>query len=226
MVPKVDFSTKRVAISKANAQMVGIVAAATFVTIFCLMASRAVLSQNLYLGRVVSAKRHAVNDLLKDIKNYDTLKTAYNTFDNQQVNIIGGNRTGTGDNDGSNSKIILDALPSTYDFPALTSSLEKILKDNGVSNGSISGTDDQIAQQTNASSPSPESITMPFTLNATKLDYPGLQKFVGALDHSIRPIQVDTMDISGGGSDISLSVSAHTYYQPAKNVNITTKVQK
>jgi hypothetical protein len=222
----IELSSKRVAISKANAQVVGVVAGAAFVTIFCLMASKAVLSQNAYIGRVISAKEKAHNQLRSNLDNYDNLSKSYGAFDNEAVNKIGGNRTGEGDNDGSNSKIILDALPSYYDFPALTSSLEKIMHDNNITQGSITGTDDQVAQQTNATSPNPEAVSIPFTFSATKMNYDGVQKLVSVFGRSIRPIQVDSMDISGGSADMSVTISAHTFYQPAKDVNITTQVQK
>jgi len=77
---------------------------------------------------------------------------------------LDGTHGGSGDNDGSNSKIILDALPSTYDFPALASSLEKLLASKGVPVSSLSGTDDQLNQETNTSSPTPAPVPMPFLI--------------------------------------------------------------
>jgi hypothetical protein len=34
------------------------------------------------------------------------------------------------------------------------------------------------------------------------------------------------MDLSGGGNTMSLSIAAHSYYQPSKNLSITTEVVK
>src|SRR5579884_4256983 len=103
--------TKRVAISKANAQMVAVVAVASFVTVFCLVASRAVWSQNSYQARVTTAKEKAHQQLLKNIQAYGDLTSSYKAFISTPTNVIGGSPTGTGDNDGDNAKIILDALP-------------------------------------------------------------------------------------------------------------------
>ena len=54
-----EASVKRLAITKANAQIFAVVVGASFVTVFCLMASKAVFSNNLYLSRVTSKQQAA-----------------------------------------------------------------------------------------------------------------------------------------------------------------------
>lgn len=226
MATKLQISTKRLAISKANAQMVAIVGIAAFVTVFCLVASKTVFSQTRYQARVTTAKQKAHNQLQDNIQTYGKLATAYKAFDSAPTNIIGGTKNGTGDNDGSNSKIILDALPSSYDFPALTSSIEKILEDNGLKVTSITGSDDQLNQQNNTSSPNPQPISMPFAFTVSNASYASIGQLLDRLQQSIRPIQVDSIDMSGGINDMTMTVNAHTYYQPSKTVTITKKVVK
>lgn len=223
---KPDLSTKRLAISKANAQMVGVIGAAAFITVFCLIASKSVFSQNQYQGRVTKQKEIAYKQLKDNLAAFDNLVASYKQFDSKSTNVIGGSKDGGGDNDGSNSKIILDALPTTYDFPALTSSVEKILTDKHLKISSITGTDDQIAQQTNTSSATPQPVDMPFSFNTTSITYDAVQDLMKTLQQSVRPLQVDTMNLTGGASNMSLNVTAHTYYQPGKTVNISTKVVK
>lgn len=223
-VPKI--STKRVEIDKANTQMIAAVAGAAFVTIFCLVASRAVFMQNQYLARVTTAKEKANTQINDNLEAFKTLERSYKSFDSAGVNIINGNRTGNGDNDGSNSKIILNALPSSYDFPALASSIEKILKDNSMTVGSITGTDDQLNQQSNLSSSNPEPVPMQFSFTVENANYDATKKLLSALQRSTRPIHVDSIDMSGGQNNLLLTVNAHTYYQPAKNVNIKSEVVK
>jgi hypothetical protein len=222
----VQISTKRLAISKTNAQMVAIVAAASFVTVFCLVAAHAVFSQNRYQARVISAKEKAHKQLEDNINNYNNLATAYKAFDNAATNVIGGTKKGTGDNDGPNSKIILDALPPTYDFPALTSSIEKILADNHLKVTSITGTDDQLNQQGNTASANPQPVEIPFTFTIDNASYSSVGKLMDKLQQSIRPIEVNTLDVSGGQNNMTVTVDAKTYYQPGKNVSITKKVIK
>ena len=217
---------RRVAISKAQAQMVIAVAVASFITIFCLVAAKAVWSQTAYQARVTSAKNKAHQQLLQNIQAYNGLSSSYNAFVSSPQNVIGGSLTGSGDNDGGNDKIILDALPPIYDFPALTSSIEKILNDRGFKISSISGTDDQLSEQTNTSSANPTPVSMPFTFTVTNASYASVGQLITALQQSIRPIQIDSIDLTGGSNDMTLTVSAHTYYQPSKNLSITMQVIK
>jgi hypothetical protein len=221
-----QISTKRIAISKANAQMVGVVAGAAFVTVFCLFAAKTVWSQNGYQARVISQKQAALNQLKKNLVTFTDLKRHYGAFNETATNVLGGTNSGTGDNDGNNSKIILDALPSKYDFPALTSSLEKILTDNGLKIGSITGTDDQLNQQNSVTSSNPQAVPMPFTFSISGANYGSVQDLINKLEHSVRPIQVDTLQISGGQDNMTITVTAHTFYQAGKDVSITKKVVK
>lgn len=221
-----QLSSKRVAIDKASAQMVSIVAVAAFVTVFCLIASKAVLSQNQYNSRVMSAKQKAYNQIQDNTKAFDDLQKSYKAFDSTSTNVLGGIAVGTNDNDGTNSKIILNALPSAYDFPALTSSIEKMLSERGLKATSITGTDDQVNQQGNLLSPDPKPVEIPFTFTVTGASYTGVNELFKALQSSIRPFQVDKVDISGGGNNMSVTVTAHTYFQPARSITPTTKVVK
>lgn len=223
---KAPVSSKRLAISKANAQMVAIVGIASFVAVFCLVASKSVFSLNRYQARVISAKEKAHHQLEDNLETYNKLATAYKAFNSASPNVIGGNKDGTGQNDGPNSKIILDALPPTYDFPALTSSIEKILADSGLKVTSITGTDDQLNQEGNTSSPNPKPVEIPFSFTISNANYSSVSQLIDKLQRSIRPMQIDSLEISGGANDMTVTVNAHTYYQPGKNVTITKKVVK
>jgi hypothetical protein len=223
---KTEISSKRVAINKANAQMVGIVSVAAFITVFCLFATKAALSQSRYQARVTTKKEAANKQLEENVKAFNQLSVSYKTFDVQATNVIGGNSEGQGDRDGKNPKIILDALPSTYDFPALTSSLEKVLGDTGLKVTGISGTDDQLNQQANLSSPNPQPVTVPFSFSITDANYGAVGQLITKMQQSIRPLQIDTISLAGSADSMTVTVSAHTYYQPAKNLNVTKQVVK
>jgi hypothetical protein len=223
---KAPVLTKRLAISKANTQMVIVVAVASFVTVFCLVATKAVWSQYQYQVKVTGKKQTALKQLQQNVTAFNNLSASYRHFDSQSPNIIGGTKDGTDNNDGSNSQIILDALPPTYDFPALTSTLEKILTNGSFTITSITGVDDQLNQQSNTSSTTPKPAPMPFSFTVNNANYGSVQNLMGTLERSIRPIQVDTIELSGGVNNMSLTVGAHTYYQPATNLNITKQVVK
>lgn len=216
-------SIKHLAISKANTQVVIIAGVAGFITVLCLVVAQAFISQNAYLSKVTERKEAANQQLQTNLAAVNELTKAYDDFQAKPVNVIGGQATGTGRNDGPNSKIVLDALPSSYDFPALTSSIEKILTDRNLTIDSITGTDEEIIQKEVASSPTPEAVPMAFSFLISGANYTKIQEVVGDLNRSIRPIHVDSLTISGGGDEMELEVAAHTYFQPPKNLSIKTE---
>lgn len=219
-------SDKRVAITKANAQVVAVVGIAAFISVFCLVASHALWSQNAYLSKVSGLKKKADVQLQTNLKASKSLASSYASFTSSSINALGGSSTGNTNKDGDNAKLVLDALPSSYDFPALTSSIEKILSDQNLTVGSISGTDDEIAQQTAAASPSPQPVPMTFSFSAGNIKYQKVEDLVKALQQSIRPIQVDILSLTGGADNMQVSITAHTFFQPSKTINITTAAVK
>lgn len=220
-----SFTTKRALIDKANSSLVVIAGVAAFLTVFCLIASKTLISQAAYQNRVLKAKHTAVAQLRSDITASNQLQTAYDAFTSTTQNAIGGDPHGSGEKDGDNAKIILDALPSTYDFPALTTSLEKLVNNSGVQINSITGTDDEAAQAANKSSNTPQPVPIPFQV-IVHGNYQSVQALIGQFEHSIRPFQIHSITISGDQSDLNASIIGQTFYQPAKSLNITTKVVK
>lgn len=220
-------SPKRGAIDKANAQTLGLVAAAAFISVFCLVSSQTIWASNIYLNKVASAKQKAYKQLQDNLKATASLSDSYQTFSSQDPNVIGGSPTGAGDHDGDNARLVLDALPSSYDFPALASTLEKILTNNNFKVTAISGTDDEVAQKTvSAASPTPSPIPITFSFGVGNANYTAVQDLITTLQYSIRPIQIDALDLTGGSDSMDLNITAHTYYQPPKAVNISQKAVK
>ena len=86
----------------------------------------------------------------------------------------------------------MDALPSKYDFPALTTSLEKLLKDNNFNIGSITGNDDEIAQSIAVASDNPQPVDMPFSLDVKTSNQQG-KGLMELFEKSIRPIQIQKL---------------------------------
>ena len=219
------FSTKHLLIDKANTMIVAVMAVAAFVIVSSLVASKTLLSQAGYQGRVIAAKKQALTQLKQDITASSTLVKSYQAFANTPQNIIGGNPKGSGDRDGDNAKIILDALPSKYDFPALATSLDKLLTDQGLTIDTISGTDKQLTEQNDQASASPVPIAMPFQVSVNG-NYQAVENLVGTFEKSIRPFQFQTLLLAGGQNDLTLNVTAQTFYQPGKTLTITTEVIK
>ncbi len=217
-------SAKKLQIDKANATMVIFLAVAAFVAVFSLVASRALLSQRSYQSRVITEKKKALTQLKANNEAVIELSKTYKIFVTSPENIIGGSSTGTGDRDGDNAKITLDALPSKYDFPALATSMEKILTDQNYTIDSITGTDDEIKQQT-ANSGEIKPVEMPFEISVRG----GIDTTQGTIDllrRSIRPMKIATITITATEQEINTSIKAVSYYQPQKTIRITTQVIK
>ena len=214
-----NVSAKRVLIDKANARIVAYVSVAAFILVFSLVATKTLINQAGYQNRIISKKKAAVTQLKSDIAATSQLKTSYSAFLNTPQNVIGGDPKGQTQQDGDNAKIVLDALPSSYDFPGLTTSLESLLSAQKVKIVSIGGTDDEVAQSNNQLSVSPKPVPIPFTISVQG-DYGAVQGVVKVLENSIRPIQVQTLNLVGSQSNLTLTITAQTYYQPAKSLNI------
>lgn len=217
-------SGKRLLINKANSRIVALTSGAAFIVVFSLVASYTLVGQLNYQNRVIGAKKTALTQLKQDIDSTSDLVAKYKAFISTPENAIGGNPTGIGPQDGDNAKIVLDALPSKYDFPSLATSLEKILKEQGVRIESISGSDDEVAQ-TNTASATPQPVEVPFELSVSG-KYADIQKVAKAFESSIRPIQVQTMQLTGNEGEMTLRIVAKTYYQPEKTLSIRTEVVK
>jgi len=218
-------SSKRLQISKANLYIVIVISVACFVSIFALTASKALFSQRNYQARVIAQKEQTKTQLQANLKTRDQLVATYKSFVNRDINIIGGTRDGTTDRDGDDAKIVLDALPSKYDYPALASSLERLMTLNGLTIANISGTDDEVNQSVAGVSQSPVPIEVPFTI-----DFSGTQEntknFLQSLNRSIRPIQVQKISVSGNDEKLTTNIVAKTYYQPEKALTLKNEVVK
>lgn len=217
--------TKRSLINKANSTIVVATAVAAFVLVFALVAGKSLLSQMSYQNKVIGVKKEALKQLQADLAARDSLETAYKAFVGSDPNVLGGNPAGKEDKDGDNSKLILDALPSKYDFPALTTSLEKVIVGQNLSILGISGTDQEADETVQQTSTSPAPIPMPFQVQVSG-SYTAIQNLVDVLLRSIRPFQVLTMELSGDESSMTAVIDAQTYYQPEKSLEIKQEVVK
>ncbi|MBI3624272.1 hypothetical protein HY218_01420 [Candidatus Saccharibacteria bacterium] len=218
-------STKHLQITKATAVMVGVIAAASFITVFSLVASRALLSQRAYQSRVITGKEKAKKQLEKNLQITDSLVAQYKVFVGGTENVLGGNPSGSGDKDGDNARIVLDAIPSKYDFPALATSLEKLL--TGYQIDAITGSDDEITQSANDKGfQDPRAIEIPFQFGITG-SYQSALALLTTLEKSIRPIKIKILTISAQtDNSLHVSIDANTYYQPSKTLTIGTKEVK
>ena len=219
---KTAVSLKRIAVSKANTQIVTVAAIAAFTTVFCLVASNYLLGLRGYQSKILSADQHADLQLRKDVAFKRQLVSSYSSFVNQNPTILGVNNS-TNPYQYNNSTIILDALPSQYDFPALTSTIAKILQSNNFHISAIGGTDESATMAGNTALSVPKPVPIPFTFSVSNASYQSIQVLFTQLQRSIRPIQIDNLNLTGTDTSMSLTISAHTFYQPGKVFKIGTE---
>jgi hypothetical protein len=235
MAKRLQASTKRLMISKANSTIVIAVGAAAFITAFALVTSAALLSKRSYQAKVIGLQEEARDQLKENLEAVDTLKNSYEQFVDRQQNLIGGSSIGTGDRDGDNAKLILDSLPSKYDYPGLASSLEKILVDRNYKINSITGVDEeaiQNAQQSDGatSAPPPTSgstVDMPFEIQAEG-SYTSVIDLLTVFQRSIRPLHMQRLTFSAvdASGNVELTIVGKSYFQPEKPLKITDEVVK
>jgi len=216
----------RLEIDKDQSTMILVIAVATIVTVFCLVSTKALFSQAAYQRRVVNARHSAENQLKTNIQNATTLADQYkNVFEGTAaLNAIGGKNTTDASAqppDGDNGRIVLDALPTTYDFPALLTSMSKIFANDNIGAPSIGGTDDLSSVNSTASSnPQPVSIALSISGSGS---YANVQSLFKDLERSIRPFDITKLTLSGNETTMSFNMEVTTYYQPAKTLNTTSK---
>lgn len=215
-------SLKHIQISKAGSTTTVVLAVAVFVSVASLVGAYTMLQQRSYQSKVIVEKELAVKTLNDNIEEVNTLVTSYREFIGRPTNIIGGATTGTGDRDGDNAKLILDALPSKYDFPALATSLEKVLSQDNFTINSISGTDDEIAQGSK-DAVTPEVVEIPFAFSVIG-NFDNLNDLIKKLETSIRPFHLNKVEFNVSDETAELNINAKTFYQSEKKLNITTKV--
>ena len=206
-------SIKHLQIDKANQSILIAAAVTTAIVVFSIIASKALLDQRSYQSKVIGLKNKANQQLEKNIKAAVPLVAAYQTFEESNESVIGTPE--------KNSKIVLDALPSKYDFPALATSLEGVITGLGLEINGITGTDNEISAEQTSVNPKP--IEVPFQIVAQG-PYDKSKTLILNLERSIRPIVIKKLTLSGDTASLETDVTAITYYQPAKKLEIEQKL--
>ena len=203
---KLNISNKHIQIDKANTNILIATSVAVAIVMFTIVATQAMLKQLSYQNLVIAKRSAAANQLSKNVKAANSLYGQFQAWDNAQESLIGTND--------KNSKIILDALPSKYDFPALATSLEGIIYGSG-NKGSAGGADNEAVAVQDSSNPTTIEIPLSISANGT---FTSAQKLIQDLERSIRPMKISQITLGGNDASMQLSVTLTTYYQPEKKL--------
>lgn len=203
---------KRQAISSANRTMFIWVAVASIAISILLVAAQFLYKQFLYNNNVYSAKAKAASTLAQNQENIVKLKEAFGPLD-----------AGT-DKNVSSTKI-LNALPREKDTSAFGTSIQQVIAPlSGVTLESVSidsqgEASEDITSETADSGPQP--IEASITVSGS---YEQILAFVRDLERVIRPITINTMNVTGSDTNTRLAIDITTYYQPSKGVEIKKEV--
>ena len=213
-------SLKQLQIDKTSQKMIIFASIASFLLIFTLFSAKTLVARMNYQNKVINAKSIARNNLIKNVASNESLLSAYQNFNNATTNLMGLQTNSASVNSGNNAKLILDALPSEYDFPALATSLQGLLSSTGVTVSGLTGSDSSTGASSGASSiPIAGTTPIPFTFNVTG-SADNVINTMKIFEKSIRPFQFKSFTISGSNVSLSLSVSAETFYLPAQNFQV------
>jgi len=154
---------------------------------------RSLIGHLLTNNKILSKKRQAEQQLSKNIQALSSLSDDYNNL-------------------GDNHDRILDALPTTSDFPSIVSMMENLSKNAGVSLLSVTPADTQSASGTTnvIAKTGPTSYLFNATISGS---YDSFKSFLQDVELSSRPLSITTMKINGNSALLSIDLTIKTYYQ-------------
>ena len=208
---------KRQQIQSASRTMFLWVAIAAVAVSVCAVSAQFFFQKFTYNNRVIGAKIKAADTLKKNIENAAQLKTEIDALvGNQDLASVKVNQ------DDTNNKVILDALPSVADSTALATSLQQaILSRSSVTIENITVPSLQTTEGAEASDTAAP-VEQPFSISVSG-SYDKIRAMLLDLERTIRPMKLNTINLSGGDAAMRVDVEGVTYFQPAKTTNIKTE---
>lgn len=203
-----SIESKRQKISQANSTVFIAVTISSILVMFSLISIRFLWQKKSYNDRVIGAKNSAKTQIETNSENLDKLASQFPELQKRATN---------------NDKTILHALPPTYDYAALVTSMEFLAQQSGVKLASGIGEDESASAVQSQNTSVPIEIKLNLTASGS---YEGIVRYVNNLEKSIRPIIISSIDFSGNNSELQASISAKTYYQPARTLDANKEAIK
>ena len=207
------FSSKHVQVDQSYARIVVAISFAAAIAIFSLVAAGTLVNKIQYQNKVIGLRSEAADKLKSNVEAMGTLVAAYEAFDSPTESAMGTPE--------KNSKLALDALPSKYDFPALTTSLYYLMLESGNTVKLIGGTDEELLAEQSSTAPTAKEMAFSFSAAGS---YDSTKALLLDLERSIRPFKLKTIEIVGNEGGITINVGGITYYQPQKKLEIKEEV--
>lgn len=204
MSPKIKdvAATKREQTKKAGSTVFIVVAISSVIVMFSAISVRFLWQKKGYNDRVISAKTEARDGIRDNINNINKLSEQFSELESSAS---------------ANPKTILHALPPAYDYAALATTMDYLASISGVKLSS--GIGDDISATAASSSEVSEPVELPLNLNVTG-SYESIKMFIENLENSIRPMHITAVTYSGSSESLDATVTASTYYQPARSLDV------
>jgi Tfp pilus assembly protein PilO len=194
--------SKREQVAKAGSIVLVVVAISSVIVTFSIVSMRFLWQQKGYNSRVISAKTEARDQLSTNLENIDKLSKQFGELNTSET---------------TSAKTILHALPPTYDYAALASSIDSLASLSGVTSNTNIGEDTSSTAPNSATTSQP--VEIPLSLEV-KGSYESIKAYIENLERSIRPIHVQSMTYSGTNTELKVVIDAKTFYQPARSLDV------
>lgn len=220
---------KRQQIARANRMMFLWVAGISAVVGVAVVASLFLVQKAIFNEKVLAEKSKTATTLVNNNKAVDELQNqirVLNTNENLKKAMVPGELQPV--------QVVLDALPAEANSSAFGASLqEKFLTAEGIQLDSLTvdpvpGIEAQpgASSQTTTDGGTDNQITFSFTVSTGRNNADGLKNILIGLERSIRPIDLTNITVEAQGDRLVLKASGHTYYQPARTVDLKNKTVK
>lgn len=193
---------KRDLIQKARSSQFAVIIIASVIIAASIIGIKILWAQRSYQATIIDKKAKASDQLEANIAAVAKLEDEFKKLESSQIN----------------SGLVLDALPSKYDFPALATSIEKMTAISDVELDSFVGED--LSASSVGSQGQPVAVEIPFSVSVLG-SYENIMKFVDNMQKSIRPFNIIEMSIQASGEgNLQADFRMKTYYLPSKSLEI------
>lgn len=212
---------KRQQIQHSNKVMFGWVAAASIVVGFAVVIAWFLFQQVAFNEKVLSAKSQTVTTLNHNNEAVSKLVDELKILEtNSALNSVKINA------DEKALQVILDALPAESNALALGASIQNKLV-SGVPGLTLDAIDiNQDVTEDEESADASVGNTIAFSMEVSATDPNVFKELLQRFEKSIRVIDIDNLSIEKGEEKMTMKITAHAYYSPAKQVQLQKKEVK
>lgn len=193
---------RREQVKKAGSTVFIVAALASVIVMFSAISMKFLWEKKSYNDRVIGAKTAARDNIETNLNNLAKLSDQFPQLETSAS---------------TNSKTILHALPPTYDYAALASSIDYLATLSGVASNTSIGED--ISASALNSAPISQPVELPLSLQV-RGNYDSIKQYIFNLERSIRPIHIKSVSYSGSNDSLEATIEAVTYYQPARSLDV------